>query len=121
MSKAPKSTARGSRSLRPRTTSDAIEILDRRVIGDDPDLRAQVRAAEFELAVAQIIHDARTDAGLAQHQLAELIGTSQSVISRLEDADFNSQSLSMLRRIAGALGKRLEVRLVDGASVFESA
>ncbi len=34
------------------------------------------------------------------------------MISRLEDADYGSQSLTMLYRIAKALGKRLEVKFV---------
>jgi transcriptional regulator with XRE-family HTH domain len=53
---------------------------------------------------------ARTAAGLTQRQLADLIGTKQSVIARLEDADDAGHSLSMLKRIADALGKRMEIR-----------
>jgi hypothetical protein len=32
---------------------------------------------------------------------------------RLEDADYAGHSLSMLQRIAGALGKRVEIRFVN--------
>ena len=42
-------------------------------------------------------------------QLAKLIGTKQPVIARLEDADYEGHSLSMLQRIAEALDQRLEV------------
>lgn len=49
----------------------------------------------------------RTEAGLTQSQLAELVGTTQSVISRLEDSDYDGHSLSMLHRIADALEKKL--------------
>jgi ribosome-binding protein aMBF1 (putative translation factor) len=59
--------------------------------------------------VAQMIYEARTKSGLTQTQLAELIGTKQPVIARLEDADYEGHSLSILRRIAEALGQRLEV------------
>jgi transcriptional regulator with XRE-family HTH domain len=55
---------------------------------------------------------AREGAGLTQGQLAKLVGTTQSVISRLEDADYEGHSLSMLRRIAAALHHRVELRLV---------
>ena len=51
-------------------------------------------------------------AGLTQAELAQLVGTTQSVISRLEDADYEGHSLSMLQRIADALHQRLEVRFV---------
>ena len=58
-----------------------------------------------------MIYDARHKAGLTQKQLAELVGTKQQVIARLEDADYEGHSLSMLQRIAAALGRRLEVSM----------
>ena len=48
-------------------------------------------------------------------QLAKLIGTTQSVIARLESADYEGHSLSMLQRIAEALGQKLELRLSAAA------
>ena len=54
----------------------------------------------------------RTAAGLTQSQLAKLIGTTASVICRLEDADYEGHSLTMLRRIGGALNQRVEIRFV---------
>ena len=62
--------------------------------------------------VAQLIYDARTAAGLTQQQLADAVGTTQSVISQLEDADYQGHSLTMLRRIAKALHRKLEIRFV---------
>ena len=44
------------------------------------------------------------------------MGTTQSVISRLEDADYEGHSLSMLQRIATALRMRLKVSLVREAA-----
>src|SRR3990172_373837 len=120
MSRIQKNTEHGSRSRKTRTTSDALEILDRYVIGDDHALRDEVKQAEFELEVAQLIYDARAEAGLTQAELARLIGTNQSVISRLEDADYEGHSLSMLRRIAQALGKRLQLRFVNPYAIRES-
>jgi ribosome-binding protein aMBF1 (putative translation factor) len=106
MSKTPKRTVR-------RKTSDAVKILDS-MIGRDARLRRMADQAVEDAVVGQLIHDARTKAGLTQAQLARLIGSDQSVISRLEDANYEGHSLAMLRRIASALGKRLEIRLVDG-------
>ena len=40
------------------------------------------------------------------------VGTTPSVISHIEDDDYEGHSLSMLRRIAAALNKRVEIRLV---------
>ena len=92
------------------TTTDAVEILIRR-LGDTPDLRARIEEEKLNIRVAQMIYDARQKAGLTQKQLAELISTKQQVIARLEDADYEGHSLSMLQRIAAALGRRLEVSM----------
>lgn len=121
MSRIQKSTGPNSRSPKTRTTSDALEILDHYVVGDDEALREEVKQAEFDLEVGKIIYDARTMAGLTQTELANLIGTNQSVISRLEDADYEGHSLSMLRRIAQTLGRRLEIRFVPNEPVARSA
>ena len=91
-----------------RKTKDAVRILDRE-IGDSEELRALVSEERLNVRVARMISDARKQAGLTQTQLAELIGTTQSVIARLEDADYEGHSLSMLQRIAVALGQRLHV------------
>src|SRR2546428_261565 len=92
-------------------TVDALEILDR-MIGDDSKLRQKADEALVNAEVAQRIYEVRTKANLTQKQLAALVGTSQSVIARLEDADYEGHSLSMLQRIASALNKRLEIRFV---------
>jgi ribosome-binding protein aMBF1 (putative translation factor) len=92
-------------------TKDALKILER-VTGTDSAVRQGVANARMNLDVAQMIYDARIKAGLSQRALADLIGSRQSVIARLEDADYKGHSLSMLQRIGNALGQRLEVRFV---------
>ena len=62
--------------------------------------------------MARKIRDLRTKAGLTQKQLAKLVGTTHSVVSRLEDADYEGHSLAMLNRIAAAMDKRVEIRFV---------
>ena len=59
-----------------------------------------------------MIYEARNRAALTQQQLADLVGTKQSVIARLEDADYEGHSLTMLQRIAAALHQKLEIHLV---------
>ena len=71
---------------------------------------------EEEMANAQIaqdIYDLRHEAGLTQQQLADKIGTSRSTIARLEDADYEGHSLSMLRRIASALNKKVQIQFIS--------
>ena len=95
-------------------TSDAITILDR-MAGGNAELRRLTEEARTNAAVAQLIYSARIKAGLSQADLAEKLGTKQSVISRLEDADYEGHSLSMLQRIAAALGQCMEIRFLPPA------
>jgi len=99
-----------------------VELLQRRYIGEDAGKQAALQVERVNADVAQQIYDLRREAGLTQKQLAALVGTTQSVISRLEDADYEGHSLSMLSRIAAALNRRLKVYLVpveaEGAAVL---
>jgi ribosome-binding protein aMBF1 (putative translation factor) len=94
-----------------KSTTDAVEILIRR-LGDTPELRARIEDEKLNIRVAQMIYDAREKAGLTQKQLAELIETKQQVIARLEDADYEGHSLTMLQKIAAALGRKIELSMV---------
>jgi transcriptional regulator with XRE-family HTH domain len=71
-----------------------------------------VRQERDNAEVARQLYELRTEAGLSQKDLAARVGTTASVICRLEDADYEGHSLSMLRRVAAALGSRIEVRFV---------
>jgi transcriptional regulator with XRE-family HTH domain len=54
---------------------------------------------------------------LTQAELAKKIHTTQSVISRLEDADYEGHSLAILQRIGKELGYKIKITLVkDGLS-----
>ena len=95
-------------------TKNALRILDR-ITGDDPDLKQMIEEETINAQVARMIYEVRTRAGLTQQELARLVGTKQPVIARLEDADYEGHSLSMLQRIATALNQRLEIHLVPVA------
>ena len=62
--------------------------------------------------IARKIYGLRTKAGLTQQELGDRVGTSKSAICRLEDADYEGHSLSMPKRIAEALDKRVEIRFL---------
>lgn len=98
-----------------RPTTDAIEILHRRYYEERPQRMAELAEAEANDTVARKIYELRKRAGLTQQQLAKLVGTTTSVISRLEDADYQGHSLAILRRIASALNKRVELRFVSAS------
>jgi len=67
-------------------------------------------APEYEL-ISQII-DARIENHLTQKQLADLAGTDQARISRLEKGSLNP-SLDFLKKIASALGKEVHITFKD--------
>ena len=93
-------------------TDDAVEILYHRYVKDDPETLAELEKIQADNDVARKIYDLRTKAGLSQRALAKLVGTTASVICRLEDADYEGHSLAMLNRIAAALNKRVEIRFL---------
>ena len=92
-------------------TKDALQILERVTAGNSA-VQKGIANARVNLEVAQMIYDARTKAGMSQRRLADLVGSKQSVIARLEDADYQGHSLTMLQKIGNALGQRLELRFV---------
>ena len=62
--------------------------------------------ADYKGRIGNLIRDARKHRGLTQHQLAELLGTSQSAINRIEKGHQNL-SLEMLARIGAALDSEI--------------
>ena len=91
---------------------DAVEILHRRFYAGKAARLNNLEEARANDEIARKIHELRTDASLTQTQLAKLVGTTASVICRLEDADYEGHSLAMLRRIAAALNQRVEIGFV---------
>lgn len=93
-------------------TADAVALLNRH-FGDGPERRAEIDQIKQDLAIGEQIHHARKAAGLTQKQLADRVGTTQSVISDLESAEYQGHSMPMLRRIAEALGMSVRVSFVE--------
>ena len=70
--------------------------------------KAYARALQ-QIDLALLVREMRENAGLTQTELARKVGTAQSVIARLEDAEYTGHSLTMLERIAAACGVRLKL------------
>ena len=100
--------AKGKRKFR----SASLQYTYDRFIGHDPKLVEEFEVEVINADIARKIYDLRTKSGLSQRQLAEKIGSNASALCRLEDADYEGHSLSMLKRIAEALDKRVEIRFV---------
>ena len=75
---------------------------------DDPETLQEYNTLEPIYEIRKELIQLRIDKGLSQKELAELIGTKQSAISRLENANCNP-SIEFLSKIAQALGKKLHV------------
>ena len=94
-------------------TSSAAEVMHRRYIKGKKKRLKYIEKERERVQIAQQIYELRTNAGLTQGQLAERVGTSQSVISRLEGADYGGHTLRILRHIALALDRQIEVRFTE--------
>jgi ribosome-binding protein aMBF1 (putative translation factor) len=105
---------------RKKTIFDGLEILRRRYF-TDPVEAAALEEERVNARTAREVYDLRNKAGMSQRELAKLVGTTASVICRLEDADYGGHSLGMLRRIAAALNRRVEIRLVPGRRRLQRA
>jgi ribosome-binding protein aMBF1 (putative translation factor) len=97
-----------------RTTSDAVKILED-LFADDAEMHHLVQEEMLHSEIAREIYELRTSRGLTQQQLAEMIGTSQAAISRLENANYDGHSLNVLEKIAEALHVRLRVGFEEPA------
>jgi len=96
----------------PKRTSDALALLQE-LTGKSREMADLLEQERANLDVGRKIYELRSKAKLSQAELARKVGTTQSVISRLEDADYDGHSLEMLRRIASALEKRVEIRFLS--------
>lgn len=75
----------------------------------------------IRIGIASQIRILRTKANLSQSQLAEKIGTKQSVISRLEDPDSGAVNLNTLLKIAGAFDVGLLVKFASFGKFIEES
>ncbi len=94
------------------TTSDAVEILHRRYYEGRPDRIAALEEARTSAALARTVYDLRTKARLSQVELAKRVGVPPEIIAQMEDDDFEGDALALLQRIAAALNKTVEIRIV---------
>ena len=94
-----------------KATTDALKILAH-IAGSDPRRQESFEEEFANREVALRIFELRQSSGLSQAELARRVGTTQSVISRLEDADYEGHSLAMLNRIAAAVERRVDIRFL---------
>jgi transcriptional regulator with XRE-family HTH domain len=82
------------------------------IILKNKEVQNELKMNEAEYKIIEEIIMARKERNLTQKDLAELIGTKQSNISRFESGNYNP-SLDFLNKLASAVGKKLEVKIVQ--------
>jgi len=94
-----------------RGTTDAVKIFYALFVRT-PRQRRLLEEERQRVALGDLIRDLREGQGLTQTQLAKKVGTTQSSIARIEDANYTGQKLATIAKIAAALGHQVEVTLV---------
>ena len=84
----------------------------------DPEIRAAYDRLGPIFAVVGEMIDARLAAGLTQADIAVRMGTSQSVVARLESAR-HMPTFDMVARYAAAINRRIDIHLVPAGSEGE--
>ncbi|HEY7356494.1 MAG TPA: helix-turn-helix transcriptional regulator [Ktedonobacterales bacterium] len=81
----------------------------------DPSFRARLESAWEQRELLRALANRREELGLSQTEVAARMGTSQSTLARLEQGSANP-TLATVARLAKALGKKIEWRLIDEES-----
>jgi len=92
--------------------TDAVEIIDRRY-GGDPEWDQMVLQEELNMRIGQAVYDLRNGDKLTQQELANMTGTTQSIISKVENADYDGSAAEMLVRVCFALHRKVEINCKD--------
>lgn len=85
----------------------------------DPEFRQSFAEAGEAWELALQLYDLRKQKGLTQEQLAEMVGTKQQNIARIENPAYSGHSLSLLRRVGRALGMVVRVRFIPTEQAIE--
>jgi len=99
---------------------DDLDKTIEKALKRNPSLKEGLERAGQAWDIAFQIINLREKAGLTQKELAELVGTKQSNIARIESADYTGYTLKTLEKIAKALRARLEIRVIPPASYSSS-
>lgn len=76
----------------------------------DEDFRSEYKKLKPRYEIIEQIIQARKDQNMTQSELAKLVGTQKSNISRLESGNYNP-SLDFLIKVARSLGKELSIQM----------
>ena len=93
--------------------SDAFDWAYDQYVGNDENLVKFFDELDTKLKISQDLHDLRIQRGLNRDDVASIVGVSEAVIEDIEEADYEGDFLAMATRIASALKRKIEIRLVE--------
>jgi len=82
----------------------------------DEDVHREYEGQSYEFEVAHELIEARVSAGLTQEEVADKMGTTQSVIARIESAS-HLPSMKSIVRYAMAVGARPMLKLLSSKNI----
>jgi len=91
---------------------DDLDRTIEKILKEDPSFKEKLDRAGQAWDIAFQIIRLREQAGLTQRELADLVGTKQSNIARLESADYTGYTLKTLEKVTRALKARLQIRII---------
>ena len=91
---------------------DDLDRLTEKLLKQDPSFREAMNKADQAWDIALQLFDIRKKMGLTQTELAKLVGTKQSNIARIENADYTRYTLTTLEKVTRALKAKLQVRII---------
>ncbi|MCB0324979.1 MAG: hypothetical protein KDD69_15455 [Bdellovibrionales bacterium] len=100
-----------ARPLRKKRAADAI-VIRRGEFMTDTVKSTATRGGRSDLDIAEQIYRLRREAKRSRRELTLRVGTTDTVISRLESPGSQRHYLAKLRRIAQALNRKIEVRFI---------
>jgi DNA-binding phage protein len=80
---------------------------------DQRGIKSEVKAAVNKRIVAYLLEERRKECNLSKAELARMVGTSRTQIDRVLDPRSQNVTLDTLNRVARAMGKRIQLELVD--------
>jgi transcriptional regulator with XRE-family HTH domain len=87
----------------------------------DPEYRVAYADSFVDAWIGLQIRAIREQREMTQKQLADMLHTTQTAISRLESANYSGRSISTLKEVAKALDCRLKVSFETYGSLIEDA
>jgi DNA-binding XRE family transcriptional regulator len=96
--------------MKRKKTTNAIAIIHRRYYEGRPERLAALEQERINAKVARELYTLRTRRKKTQKEVASLVGTTPSVISRLEKSDYVGHSLNMIQRVAASLDYRIDIK-----------